>query len=145
MPIRASNDTHPKYQMIHMTNYRDGCLLMADNMYKRSQTSTEENGKGQGYFLDFDADGDVTNDSIIRKEILSLITEKVGLKDLQAKFYTQKGILCSTSKFNALIKELENESLLSIIRYPAYTSHGTKTFFMADDSKQKVWVDNVKN
>lgn len=36
MPIRLKPGHHPKYRMVHATNHPDGCILMADNIAKRT-------------------------------------------------------------------------------------------------------------
>ena len=36
MPIQIKKTNHPKYRMIHVCNHEQGCLLMAQNMLKRT-------------------------------------------------------------------------------------------------------------
>lgn len=36
MPIRLHQGNKPKYRMVHATNHPDGCILMADNIFKKS-------------------------------------------------------------------------------------------------------------
>lgn len=37
MPIRLKNGNNPKYRMVFATNHIDACVLMADNIYKRTE------------------------------------------------------------------------------------------------------------
>jgi len=51
MPLRIKKGQRPKYRLIHVTNHRDGCLLMVDNICNRWEALQEIQTGGQLSFF----------------------------------------------------------------------------------------------
>lgn len=62
MPIQIKRINHPKYRLVHVCNHEDGCLLMAQNMLKRTDELVLNIHK-EGQMSIFDFMSDVSTDS----------------------------------------------------------------------------------
>ena len=122
MPIRIKENYSPKYRMIYATNHPDGAILMADNIYKRIGQLHEIQYGGQQ--LLFGLDYDVYNAEKLIMEYLSKINVIERLSVVQAKFFTDYGVICNSSDFSNIVANLEKSGALEIIRNPDKTKTG---------------------
>ena len=111
MPLRIKKGQRPKYRLIHATNHRDGCLLMVDNICNRWEA------------LHFSQYNCLTS-----------------LHDALAMFFMNYGPICSTGCVKKILKGLEEDKRLLVLRNPDYTSRGKKTAFMTEGKGQKISV-----
>ena len=138
MPIRLKAGQHPKYRMVHATNHPDGCILMADNIAKRTDRLVIEiQDSGQLSLLQQTAENEIINEEILEskiRELLSTTTEFVRLNKFLADFFNEYGVLCdskrlSSGKDGSVLKTLEKNGEIIVLRSPATTDKGTQTKF----------------
>lgn len=102
MPIRLKAGQHPKYRMVHATNHHDGCILMANNIAKRTDRLVIEiQGGGQLTLMSQTADNEMIDDNILEvrlRELLSKTTEYTRLNKFLADFYSEYGVLCDLAR-----------------------------------------------
>ena len=71
MPIRLKPGQHPKYRMIHATNHPDGCILMADNIAKRTDRLVVEiQSGGQLSITPQTAENEMVSDEMISAKVM---------------------------------------------------------------------------
>ena len=138
MPIRLKAGQHPKYRMIHATNHPDGCMLMADNIAKRTDHLVVEiQDGGQLSLFQQTADNEIVDDLALEanaRTLLSKIPDYIRLNQFLARFYDEYGVLCdlsrlSSGKNRSVLKTMEKNRVISVVRDPAYTSNGAPTKF----------------
>ena len=143
MPLRIKKGQRPKYRLIHATNHRDGCLLMVDNICNRWEALQEiqSGGQMQLWAENFDNQA-VDEDDIEEKTILhfSQYNCLTSLHDALAMFFMNYGPICSTGCVKKVLKGLEEDKRLLVLRNPDYTSRGKKTAFMTEGKGQKISV-----
>ena len=143
MPLRIKKGQRPKYRLIHATNHRDGCLLMVDNICNRWEALQEiqSGGQMQLWAENFDNQA-VDEDDIEEKTILhfSQYNCLTSLHDALAMFFMNYGPICSTGYVKKILKGLEEDKRLLVLRNPDYTSRGKKTVFMTEGKGQKISV-----
>lgn len=148
MPIKAKDHTTPKYRMFFVTNHNEGCLLMVDNMFRRSKESQISRNNGQICLFSLDVEGELINDEEIAQKILSMITNKeIRLNDLLSSFFVEFGIVADSKKVKEILKKYEENNIINIRREPMFTSKGKLSKFMTDESKQngqKVFVRRAR-
>lgn len=128
MPLRKGDEINPKYRMIHATNHSDGCLLMANNMFARSQTHRANRLNGGISLFELDVNDDMTTPESRTEELLSLIGDNdIELRELLCTYYLKFGIKSDTKGLIELLKE--NEDKLIIRRDPEKTSNNKPTNF----------------
>lgn len=147
MPIRLKPGQHPKYRMVHATNHPDGCILMADNIAKRTDRLVVEiqNG-GQMTLLQQTAENEVVSEETLvekMKELLENTTSFTRLNQLLANFYNQYGVLCDLSRLSSgrsgsILKSLEKSGYIEVQRQPAYTEKGTATTFWQEQHRKTI-------
>lgn len=149
LPIKSTDDKMPKYQLIHATNHSKGCILMGDNMFKRSQYSREARRDGQMSILDtipdvdfrFTVDDDIVSNREIDERILTLIgTNNMSRDELQCQLYNKYGVICDSKHFEERLKELKNNNQTIETRMPHLTKRGKETAFYAESNNQKLWI-----
>lgn len=144
MPLRIKRGQRPKYRMIHATNHRDGCLLMVDNICNRWEAWQNVQSGGQMSFFTEDPNNHtVTPEDIERYTIEHFQQCKnwTSLHDALAIFFMKYGPLCSTGSVKKVLKDLEKEGMLQVLRNPEYTSNGKrKSTFMSEGKNQRVSV-----
>ena len=138
MPIRLKAGQHPKYRMVHATNHPDGCILMADNIAKRTDRLVIEiQGGGQLTWLSQTAENEIIDDSILEEkvhEVLARTIEYTRLNKFLADFYNEFGVICDLSRLSSgrggsILKTLENSGNILVKREPAVTKTGKPTRF----------------
>lgn len=142
MPLRIKRGQRPKYRLIHATNHKDGCLLMVDNICNRWQALQEIQTFGQMQLWEENCENQIIDSSEIEKKVIenfSKIENRITLHEALAKFFTKHGPICSTCMVKQILKRLESENRIEIIRNPAKTEKGKPTFFM-DEGKGKTIV-----
>lgn len=139
MPLRIKRGQRPKYRLIHATNHKDGCLLMVDNICNRWQALQEIQTCGQLQLWEENCENQIVDDEDIEKkaiEHLAQFKKSISLNETLAAFFIKHGAICSTGTVKKLIKKLEKENSIEIIRNPATTEKGKPTTFM-DEGKGK--------
>ncbi len=138
MPIRLKAGQHPKYRMVHATNHPDGCILMADNIAKRTDRLVIEiQSGGQLSLMTQTAENEMIDDSILVekvRELLSTTTEFTRLNKFLADFYNEHGVLCdlsclSSGRGGSILKTFEKNGEIIVSRNPAFTDKGKPTKF----------------
>lgn len=117
MPIRLKPGQHPKYRMVHATNHPDGCILMADNIAKRTDRLVIEiQSGGQMSLLQQTAENEDVSDEILMEKMTELLedtTTYTRLNKFLADFYNRYGVLCDLSRLSSgqggsILKSLED-------------------------------------
>ena len=138
MPIRLKAGQHPKYRMVHATNHPDGCLLMADNIAKRTDHLViDVQNKGQISLFMQTSENEIVDESILLSAIRKMLvktTEYTRLNKFLADFYNENGVLCdlsrlSSGKGGSVLKTLEKSNEIQVQRTPAITENGTASKF----------------
>lgn len=138
LPIRLKAGKHPKYRMIHATNHPDGCILMADNIAKRTDRLVVEiQGGGQLPIMFQTAENEMIDDNMLEirvRELLSKKAEYTRLNKFLADFYNEYGVLCdlarlSSGRGGSILKTFEKNGEILVSRNPALTDKGKPTKF----------------
>ncbi|NLD06096.1 MAG: three-Cys-motif partner protein TcmP [Synergistaceae bacterium] len=138
MPIRLKPGQLPKYRMVHATNHRDGCILMADNIAKRTDHLVIgiQSG-GQTSIMPQTAENEMVSEELLIKRAKTLLertTEYTRLNEFLADFYNEYGVLCdlarlSSGRNGSVMKTLEKNGYIDVQRTPPFTSTGKKSQF----------------
>ena len=139
MPLRIKKGQRPKYRLIHATNHKDGCLLMVDNICNRWQALQDIQTCGQLQLWEENCENQIVDDEDIEKkaiEHLLHLKNRISLYETLAAFFIKHGAICPTSTVKKIIKKLEKENRVEVIRNPATTDKGKPTTFM-DEGKGK--------
>ena len=145
IPITSSETSKmPKYRLFYVSNHSSGCVLMADTMSKATAKAREQHNEGQISLLDYDINGDIIDERIIKQRVLKILNGSIRLTELIAEFYTTYGICTSVSKLKTCLKEMDGIDI-SIKRFPAFNKNGTKKTFMDENNKQKVIISKYEN
>ena len=147
MPLRIKRGQRPKYRLIHATNHRDGCLLMVDNICNRWEALQEIQSGGQLQLWEENFDNQSMDEDDIKQKAIehfSKYEELVSLHDALAMFFVNYGPICSTGELKKILKRLEENGQLLLLRVPAFTSRGKKTAFMTEGKGQKISVRWLK-
>lgn len=147
MPIRIHKGQHPKYRMIHATNHPAGCVLMADNMCNRWQLLREIQNNGQISLFQEDVNNQIINECQISDCVCDLFAQYdidwISLTEAQAMFFIKYGAICKTGDIAKVLKRLEQNKRIEIIRVPAFTEQGKPSTFMTESYGKTVsirWV-----
>jgi three-Cys-motif partner protein len=132
MPIRLKQEQHPKYRMVHATNHHDGCIIMADNIAKRTDRLVIEiQNAGQLSLFEQNAENEMINDDILISkinEMLETTNDYIRLNKFLASFYNEYGVLCKQSRIssgsNSILKAFEKDGIIDVKRTPATTETG---------------------
>ena len=126
MPIRIKAGQNPKYRMVHATNHPDGCLLMADNVFKRTEyLIVDIQQKGQMSFIEQSIDNDPVDMTQLEEKMGELVAtleenEWVSLKLLLADFFNRYGGICAqkhlTTATDSALKCLEKKGVIEVRR-----------------------------
>lgn len=136
LPLRVKVGHPPKYRMVFATNHVDGCILMADNIYKRGKEMLDIQSGGQISLFEVDANNSYIDDAFIEnnfKEILIAIQSYTRLNVILANFYIQYGVICPPSKLKSILKLYEDNGLIDVKRDTPYTKTGRKSTYFADE------------
>lgn len=140
MPIRLKCDHHPKYRMVHATNHPDGCILMADNIAKRTDRLVIDIQRGgQTSLFQQTAENEEVSEQILMDKMMELLvntTFYTRLNQVLANFYNQYGVLCDLSRLSSgrgqggsILKTLEENGYIDVKRTPPYTKTGRPSKF----------------
>lgn len=142
VPIKSNNDkSATKYRLFHLTNHSGGCLIMADNMFKRFNEAYERQRDGQMSLFDYSTSGDLNDPRIIKEKILGLISYKeTRLTDLLCDFYCTNGIITDQKTLKLMLKDLESEEKIVIKRVPPLTKTGKISCAMDENGSMKIYV-----
>ena len=143
MPLRIKKGQRPKYRLIHATNHRDGCLLMADNIRKRWDLLQDIQTGGQMQLFTETPENEIIDEDDIRQKTIehfSQCTNWTSLHDALSIFFIKYGPMCATGDVKKILLQLQKEGNLGIMRNPDATTNGTPTKFMSENSKQTVSV-----
>lgn len=143
MPLRIQQGQRPKYRMIHATNHVDGCLLMVDNIYNRWQVMKDIQTGGQVSLFDEDCNNREIDKSAIAQQVEDLCRNLNDFKRVNvalAQFYMKYGPICSTGEIKKVLKQLESEGKVDVVRTPPYTSTGKLSAFFSDEKSKTVSI-----
>lgn len=149
MPIRLKAGQHPKYRMVHATNHPDGCVLMADNIAKRTDHLVIEiQNDGQQMLFSQTADNEIVSEDVLLEKVRKQLTgtaDFVRLNKFLADFYNEYGVLCDLSRISSgrggsILKTLEKSGEVKVRRAPAFTDKGTKTTFWQEGKGRTLWL-----
>lgn len=148
MPIKTKANNLPKYRMIHATNHIDGCLLMVDNMYNRLELLKSIQENGQISLFKVDLNNNLIDMNVVVKLVAQLLmryNDSVHLNQFLGDFYCMYGPLCKTTDIKNILKDMEANDAIDIVRVPANTEKtGRRTRFMDEKMGHKVflrWID----
>lgn len=146
MPIRASDDNNPKYRMIHATNNKEGCLLMAENMFKRSSDWRKVRNGGQENLFDLGVEDTPVNKEKIKDALFQSIPPiSKHFNDILLDFYLANGIVASKATLVDFLKEFADSGLTEEERYPALTAKGAKrTFYEEKPRKERLMIRRIQ-
>lgn len=149
MPIRLKAGQHPKYRMVHATNHPDGCILMADNIAKRTDHLVIEiQNQGQMTLFEQTAENEDVSDELLfskMAELLETITEPTHLNAVLAEFFDRYGVLCgsprlSSGKSGSVLKSMEKSNFIEVIRTPAMTDKGKPSSFWTEGRGNEILI-----
>ena len=143
MPIRIRAGNHSKYRMIHATNHPDGCILMAENICKRSELLRDIQSGGQLALFKEDFNNQIIEESQIKEyvnEHFSKYLEWTSITEAEADFFVNYGAICRTHDIATVLKKMEMNKQIEVLRNPCVTPQGKPTTFMTEGHGQKVKV-----
>lgn len=146
MPIRIKSGNHPKYRMVFATNHPDGCMLMGDNIAKRTdELIVDIQHYGQLSLLSETAENESIDYETLTENVKSLLNKTYGfirLNQFIADFYNEYGVLCEVSQLSSgqesILKTLEKINYIEVKRDPAITEKGKATTFWQENTKHKL-------
>ena len=151
MPIRLHPGNKPKYRMVHATNHPDGCTIMADNIFKRTDyLVVMVQNRGQTTLLEHTPENGLVQESDIDEKMLALIErdcsdKPLRLNELQARFFDTYGVICSTKHLSSgttgsSLKRLEIAGKIIVIRDPATSDRGRPTHFWSESKNNTIQI-----
>ena len=147
MPIRIKQGQHTKYRMIHATNHPDGCLLMADNICNRWELMRQLQTGGQMSLFQETVSNQIIDDTEIKRNVIKHFSQYCSwtpLNEALAVFFVKYGVICKSGEITNILKDLEKDNRLAVMRNPSLTKNGKPSTFMTENPKQKVSVKWVK-
>lgn len=131
MPIRASTDAQPKYRMIFATSHADGCLIMAENMFKRSEESRDERSGGQLSLFEQGVEETPVVIENVERDLLNLIPSNTfrHLNDIFIDFYQTYGVMVSRKTLVDALKRFHQAKKTEERRNPPYNQKGESRFY----------------
>jgi len=131
MPIRIKADKNPKYRMVHATNHPQGCILMADNVFRRTDhLIVSIQRMGQMSLFEQSADNELVDISHLEEKMCMYFADLpkkwIKLSDIQAGFFNEHGVICSSrhlsSASDSVLKRMEKKGIIEVRR----TENGVK-------------------
>lgn len=147
MPIRIHQNQHPKYRMIHATNHPSGCVMMADNICNRWELLKNIQNSGQLTLFQVDYNNQIIDESKIADYVIELFSQFdswVSLTEAQAIFFVKYGAICKSGEIAKVLKKLEENQWIEVIRNPSLTGTGKPSTFMTEGHGNTVSVKWVK-
>jgi len=144
MPIRLQERQQPKYRMVYATNHSAGCILMADNMMKRTDNlSIRIESYAQATLFPQGVDGDAADPEDVQrqvKEMTDRLTAFTDADEIVADFFVQQGVVCKSDVVRQALARLEKLEHIEVRRDPPTTATGKPSTFFTTSKKQKVAV-----
>lgn len=143
MPLRIKKDQRLKYRLIHVTNHRDGCLLMVDNICNRWEALQEIQSGGQLSLFEENYDNQIVDDTDISNKVsvyFARYSANTSLHEALAEFFMEYGPICSTGTIKKELKKLESNGRIIVTREPSTTVKGKIATYMSEEKGKKVYV-----
>ena len=102
---------------------------------------------GQMSFFHETVDNRIIDDDEIRSNVIEHFSQCCSwtpLNEALAVFFVKYGVICRSGDITKILKKLEKENRLAVMRTPSKTDTGRPSTFMTETSKQKVSVKWVK-
>lgn len=147
MPIRIKRGQQTKYRMIHATNHSDGCVLMADNICNRWELMKQLQTGGQMSLFQETVDIQVIDEDEIQNDVVEHFSQCcswTSLNEALAVFFVKYGAICKSGEIRKILKKLEDDKRLEVIRSPGLTENGRPSTFMTEGHGKSVSVKWVK-
>ena len=147
MPIRIQQNQHPKYRMIHATNHPAGCVLMADNICNRWELLKNIQNSGQLTLFQETFNNQIIDETKIAEYVVEHFSQCyswISLTEAQAVFFVKYGAICKSGDISKILKKLEKEKRLEVMRSPSVTEKGKPSTFMTEGHGKTVSVKWVK-
>lgn len=147
VPIKSNLDNAvTKYRLFHLTNHNKGCLIMADNMFKRFNEACERERNGQISLFDYSSSGELGNTNEIKQQLLSVVNyQEKRITDVLCEYYCNFGISASQASLKEALKQLETDDRIFIRRDPEFTKTGKKSLVMDENGGKKVYIKKYPN
>lgn len=132
IPVKRKEHHHPKYRLFHMSNHRDGCLLMYENMYKWSTEQQIIMRSGQSSLFSTNSESELVDTNAILQKFENHIMayqEYTLLEDVLASFLTNIELSISLKELTNKVFELEKNGAVSVQRKPETTKLNRPTRF----------------
>ncbi len=128
MPIIKKEGTIPAYYMLFMTNHPVACLLMAENMSKRSEVQQLVTKLPmQGDLFEYGIDNAILDYSELKKdfalwvkqqtEVKQQLPRPISLERLLATYYQKNGIQCHPKILKEELSHLEKNNMIKVARF----------------------------
>lgn len=147
MPIRIKKGQHTKYRMIHATNHPDGCILMADNICNRWELMQQIQTGGQLSLFQETVDNQIIDKTEIQNDVIEHFSQCcnwTSLNEALAVFFVKYGAVCKSGEITNILKKLEQEKRLEVMRTPSVTEKGKPSTFMTEGHGKTVSVKWVR-
>ena len=155
MPIRLKAGSRPKYRMIHVCDHEDGCFLMAQNIQNRKEelyTNIQTGGQLSIFDVMPELTQSVEGEWVSRAEIkekirsaINNIKQELGITRFIAAFVNNNGLICNFNLIYAILKEFEQEGVISIVRNPAISEKTKRPLtYMTEDKNKTVTIRRLK-
>lgn len=147
MPIRIKKGQHTKYRMIHATNHPDGCILMADNICNRWELMQQIQTGGQLSLFQETVENQIIDTTEIQNDVVAHFSQCynwTSLNEALAVFFMKYGAICKSGEIAKILKKLEKEKRLEVMRNPSLTEKGKPSTFMTEGHGKTVSVKWVK-
>lgn len=135
MPIGKKDGSIPEYCMYFMTEHPEGCLLMVDNMMKRSEDlRTDVQQRGQRTFA-LDVENEFVDSERICSDFRAFVKkgfmdgafpQRIPVNVLKACFFAEYGVVCKSSVLNKACQEMEEKGQIHVDRNPRHPDGGGK-------------------
>lgn len=151
MPIRLKSGSRPKYRMIHVCDHEAGCFLMAQNIQNRKDelyTNIQTGGQLSVFDIMPGVSQSVEGEWISRDEVKQKVQDtivkaekEIGITKFIATFVNENGLICNFDLIYEILKELEQENKILIVRNPAFSEKVKRpSTFMTEDKNKTVTI-----
>ena len=117
--------------MIHVCDHEDGCFLMAQNIQNRKdELYTNIQTGGQMSLFDImpgvsqSVEGEWISQEEVKQKVqdsIETVGEDIGITRFIAAFVTDNGLICNFDLIYEILKELEQERKIVIVRRTRYS------------------------
>lgn len=155
MPIRIKAGNRPKYRMIHVCDHEDGCFLMAQNIQNRKDelyTNIQTGGQMSVFDIMPELSQSVEGEWISQNEIKQKVQDsikkagkEIGITRFIANFVNDNGLICNFDLIYEILKELEQEGKVALVRNPAVSEKTKRPLtYMTEDKNKTVTIRRLK-